>query len=76
MITMDVDGGVLELEVEEREIARRIEARPPPKRHYRRGYGALFMDNVLQANEGCDFGMLRHDSDAMASPGTTFRWGC
>jgi hypothetical protein len=32
-------------------------------RHYRRGYGAIYMDNVLQADEGCDFGMLRRLDD-------------
>ena len=26
---------------------------------YRRGYGRLFLDHVLQANEGCDFDFLR-----------------
>ena len=59
MITLDVDAGILELEVDPGEIARRLKQRPAPVRHYRRGYGALFMDNVLQANEGCDFAVLR-----------------
>ena len=27
--------------------------------HYERGYGRLFLDHVLQANEGCDFDFLR-----------------
>jgi dihydroxy-acid dehydratase len=63
IISLDVDGGALELEVEPGEIARRLEARPPAVRHYRRGYGALFMDNVLQANEGCDFAVLRRLED-------------
>jgi hypothetical protein len=30
--------------------------RPP---HFARGYGRLFLDHVLQANEGCDFDFLR-----------------
>jgi len=68
MITLDVDSGLLELEVEPREIARRLEERPPAVRHYRRGYGAIFMDNVLQANEGCDFAVLRRlDGDEQES---------
>lgn len=26
---------------------------------YRRGYGALYVERVLQADEGCDFDFLR-----------------
>jgi dihydroxy-acid dehydratase len=63
MILLDVDAGSLELEVEPDEIARRLAARPAAVRHYRRGYGAIYMDNVLQADEGCDFGMLRRLDD-------------
>ena len=33
-------------------------ARPPPP-HYARGYGALYLEHVLQADEGCDFDFLR-----------------
>ena len=42
-----------------KEISRRLKAfqRPPP--HYTRGYGRLFLDHVLQADEGCDFDFLR-----------------
>ena len=29
----------------------------PP--HYDRGYGRLFIENVLQAPQGCDFGFLK-----------------
>jgi hypothetical protein len=32
-------------------------ARPKPK--YRRGYGAVFLDHVLQADKGCDFDFLQ-----------------
>jgi dihydroxy-acid dehydratase len=63
MITLDVDAGRLELEVEPGEVDRRLAERPPASRHYRRGYGALFMDHVLQANEGCDFDVLRRLGD-------------
>ena len=41
------------------EIARRLAARPCPPRHYERGYGRLYLDHVLQADEGCDFDFLR-----------------
>ena len=30
----------------------------PPQPRYHRGYGALFSEQVTQANEGCDFEFL------------------
>ena len=45
--------------VDEGELARRREAWQPPERKDERGYRRLYEDNVLQANEGCDFGFLR-----------------
>jgi len=32
---------------------------PPAEPKYRRGYGQLFLEHVLQANDGCDFDFLR-----------------
>ena len=37
---------------------------PAPEAKYRRGYGRLFLDHVLQADEGCDFGFLQFADDA------------
>lgn len=60
MIRLDVEAGVLDLEVDEAEIARRL-AEDPPRRpvHFRRGYGVIFSEQVLQADQGCDFRCLR-----------------
>lgn len=63
VVSIDVDAGRLDLEVPEREIARRLAARAPATRHYRRGYGAMYLDHVLQASEGCDFDFLRRLPD-------------
>jgi hypothetical protein len=41
------------------EIQRRLQGLGPPAPRYRRGYGALYVEHVLQANEGCDFDFLR-----------------
>ena len=63
MISLDVEAGRLDLEVDDREIARRLAARPPVIPHYRRGWGKIFLDNVLQADQGCDFDCLRRLPD-------------
>jgi len=57
-IDLDVPARRLTLKVGEEELARRRAAwrRPPPK--YQRGFGALFQDNISQANEGCDLRFL------------------
>lgn len=65
-IELDVPGRRIDLLVEESEIQRRLAARPAAEPHYRRGYGRLFLDQVTQAHEGCDFRFLVRD----ASEGT------
>lgn len=57
-IVLDVAARKLDLAVPEGEIARRLRAFTPPKAHYNRGYGRLFLDHVTQANLGCDFDFL------------------
>jgi dihydroxy-acid dehydratase len=53
--------------VDSGELAQRRAAwRPPPPR-FGRGYGALFSEQVTQANEGCDFEFLAR-SGAAADP--------
>ncbi len=68
LIDLDVPNRRLELLVPAEEIARRLREewqRPPPA--YRRGYGKLFLDHVLQAPEGCDFDFLRGQPDDAAA---------
>ena len=48
----------LDLLVPEEELARRRAAWQPPAPYYSRGYGALFTDHVMSADEGCDFDFL------------------
>src|SRR2546423_65978 len=58
-IELDVPRRTLTLRVGDEELAKRKaawKARPP---HFSRGYGRLFLDHVLQANDGCDFDYLR-----------------
>ena len=58
-IELDVDGRKLTVLVEDRVLSARAERFHKPEQKYRRGYGKLFLDHVLQADEGCDFDFLR-----------------
>ncbi|MDA1314883.1 MAG: dihydroxy-acid dehydratase [Acidobacteria bacterium] len=62
-IELDVPARRIELRVEEREIQRRLADYQPPAVHYRRGYGSLFLREVTQAHQGCDFRFLHALSD-------------
>jgi dihydroxy-acid dehydratase len=57
-IELDVPARKLELLVDEAELARRQAAWKPPKAHFHRGFGALYMKHVTQADQGCDFDFL------------------
>jgi dihydroxy-acid dehydratase len=56
MIRVDAELGVIELEVEESELARRRETTPSTRSA--RGYVELYRRHVNQAPEGCDFDFL------------------
>src|SRR5260370_2434357 len=58
-IEFDVPRRTLTLRVGDEELARRKAAWKPRPPYFSRGYGRLFLDHVLQANEGCDFHYLR-----------------
>ncbi len=58
-IVLDVELGRIDLDVPAEEIARRLDRLGAPEPRYRRGYGALYLEHVLQADEGCDFDFLR-----------------
>jgi dihydroxy-acid dehydratase len=62
-VELDVPGRRLILHVPEAEIARRLEQWTPPEAPYRRGYGRLFLEHVLQAPQGCDFDFLVGDAE-------------
>ncbi|WFF42708.1 dihydroxy-acid dehydratase [Salinicola endophyticus] len=62
-ISLDCDSGKLELEVDDAEIARRLAAADPTAASSQiassGGYRQLYIEHVLQADEGCDFDFLR-----------------
>ncbi len=57
-IAIDVPARRLDLLVDEAEIARRRAAWKAPAPHYGRGFGALYLKHVTQADQGCDFDFL------------------
>ena len=75
-------GDEIELNVDERRLDLLVPGRgaasagwrpgrlPPP--HYTRGYGRLFIDNVLGADCGCDFDFLRADGIEHADYGPLY----
>ncbi len=62
-ITLDVAARTLTLAVDDAELTRRRAAWTPPPPHYTRGFGALYLAHVTQANEGCDFDFLEEGAD-------------
>jgi dihydroxy-acid dehydratase len=61
IIELDVPNRRLDLLVEPQEVAQRLASAAPPAPHYRRGYGWLFAQHILQADQGCDFDFLRSE---------------
>ncbi|GIW78971.1 MAG: dihydroxy-acid dehydratase [Gemmatales bacterium] len=59
IIELDVEKRSLNLLVADDELARRRQAWQAPPPHFTRGYGKLYIDHVLQADEGCDFDFCR-----------------
>jgi dihydroxy-acid dehydratase len=57
-IELDAPGRRLQLEVSDEELARRRAAWVRPAPRYQRGFGALYLEHVTQADRGCDFDFL------------------
>jgi len=55
MIELDARAGTLDLLVDGREIQDRLEGWKPPPPAYDVGYRSLWIDQVTQAPDGCDF---------------------
>jgi dihydroxyacid dehydratase/phosphogluconate dehydratase len=60
-VRLDVPARRLDLLISDDEIAVRLAGFTPPARTYTRGYGRLFAEHVLQADQGCDFDFLQGD---------------
>ncbi|MHA0286672.1 dihydroxy-acid dehydratase [Mycobacterium sp. C3-094] len=74
IITLDAHAGLLNVELTDADLAERRAGldSTPPVRH-RRGYAAMYVDRVLQADRGCDFDFLVGRSvDLDAEPDAVF----
>jgi len=58
-IAIDVAKRTLELVVADAELAKRRARWQPPPPRFGRGWGWMFSEHILQANEGCDLDFLR-----------------
>ena len=61
-IELNVPARILTLHVSDTELAARRAAWIPPPSRYERGYGRLLMEQITQADEGCDFRFLHAGS--------------
>ncbi|MDW3682008.1 L-arabinonate dehydratase [Cupriavidus sp. CV2] len=59
LIELDIPARKLALLVDDAELECRRAAWTPPPPRYQRGYGVIFAQQVTQADEGCDFALLR-----------------
>ncbi|MEZ6127223.1 MAG: L-arabinonate dehydratase [Planctomycetaceae bacterium] len=69
MISLDVEGRSLQLEISDDQLAQRKAAWKAPEHRFSRGYGKLYFDQTTQANAGCDFRFLHADGSRDPEPG-------
>ncbi len=68
LITLDVEARSLTLEVSDEELAKRKALWKAAPRPVDRGYLHLFLNEVTQADEGCDFRFLHNNGKPMPEP--------
>ena len=68
LIELDVFERRLDLLVEPMELERRRQEWQAPALKHRRGYAALYVEQVTQADEGCDFRFLQGSPGETAEP--------
>lgn len=66
IITVDVPNRSIHLEVTDDELTKRRQAWTPPSARFERGYGAMFSEHILQADQGCDLDYLLAQAGASA----------
>jgi dihydroxyacid dehydratase/phosphogluconate dehydratase len=59
LVTIDVSARSIHLKVSDQELETRKKQWEPTVNVHKRGYPALYIREVLQADEGCDFDFLK-----------------
>ncbi|MEG0922204.1 MAG: L-arabinonate dehydratase [Comamonas sp.] len=67
LISVDVRARSIHVDISDEELARRRAQWQAPAPRFERGYGAMFSEHILQANEGCDMDFLLTQRGASAS---------
>jgi dihydroxy-acid dehydratase len=67
MIKLDVPARRLDLLIDDAELEKRKADWTAPAPRYSRGFGAIYAQHVTQADQGCDFVILR-DGEAVPEP--------
>ncbi|MGH9511389.1 MAG: IlvD/Edd family dehydratase [Terriglobales bacterium] len=62
-VRLDVENRRLDLLVSDAELGCRRKAWIPARKKYHRGYYTMFLNHILQADQGCDFDFLVGQSD-------------
>lgn len=58
LITVDIPNRSIHLDVSDAVLAERRALWQAPPRHFERGYGHMFTQHIMQADQGCDFDYL------------------
>ncbi len=58
MVSLDLKNRRLDLSISDEQLSQRRGQWTKPAPRYERGYGALYLERVTQANKGCDFDFL------------------
>ena len=67
LITVDIPQRRIHLQVNDEELATRRAAWKPLPKRFERGYGHMFTQHILQADQGCDFDYLETSFGAPVS---------
>jgi dihydroxy-acid dehydratase len=67
MIELDVEQRKIHLDVADDELKKRKAAWSPPKLAVERGYVNLYINHVLQADQGADLDFLRGNSGSVVT---------
>jgi len=68
LISLDVEARRIDLMIDDAEMAARKAAWVAPPAKFSRGYGALYLKHIQQADQGCDFDFLQAEAVRLDEP--------